>query len=174
MRLAADKEKSLPFVIQRMPRPFTALSPFGRRGYTLVELMLVVLIVAVLSAIAFPTYAAYRKRVDNMKALTDIAAMSTMINLYARDNRANPANLAAIGSGGAVDPWGNPYVYYDVAANGRGHARKDHALNPINSDYDLYSMGPDGQTKPQITQKESLDDLIRANNGNFIGVAADF
>ena len=50
-------------------------------------------------------------------------------------------------------------------AFGRGHARKDHALNPINTDFDLHSMGVDGQTKPQITQRDSLDDIIRAGTG---------
>jgi general secretion pathway protein G len=73
-----------------------------------------------------------------------------------------------------LDPWGQPYRYYNILANGKGHARKDHALNPLNRDFDLYSVGPDGQTKPQITQKDSLDDVIRANDGVFIGVAADF
>ena len=72
------------------------------------------------------------------------------------------------------DPWGIPYVYYNVAANGKGGARKDHALNPINTDFDLYSKGPDKETKPQISHKSSLDDVIRARSGAFIGVAADF
>ena len=59
-------------------------------------------------------------------------------------------------------------------ANGKGGARKDHALNPLNTDYDLYSSGADGQSKPQITQKLSLDDVIRASNGAYVGLASDF
>jgi general secretion pathway protein G len=52
--------------------------------------------------------------------------------------------------------------------------RKDHALNPINSDYDLYSLGKNGVSKKQISQKDSVDDIIRARDGGFIGLAADF
>jgi general secretion pathway protein G len=44
----------------------------------------------------------------------------------------------------------------------------------LNSDYDLYSVGKDGLTKPQITNKDSLDDVIRANDGRFIDLAANF
>jgi general secretion pathway protein G len=73
-----------------------------------------------------------------------------------------------------TDPWGQPYQYYNIAANGKGGARKDKALNPLNSDFDLYSVGPDGLTKSQVSNKDSLDDVIRANNGGFIGNASDF
>jgi general secretion pathway protein G len=52
--------------------------------------------------------------------------------------------------------------------------RKDHKLNPINSDFDLYSMGRNGTSQTQISQKDSLDDIIRANNGGFVGLASDF
>ena len=45
---------------------------------------------------------------------------------------------------------------------------------PLNSDFDLYSMGPDGQTATPLTAKASRDDIVRANNGGFIGVASDY
>ena len=136
--------------------------------------MLVVLLVGVLAAVALPAYGTYQKRIRTSHAVAEIGAMSALVNAYWHEHRGHPPDLAAIGWGGRLDPWGNPYVYYDVEANGRGHARKDHALNPINSDFDLYSMGPDGKSKPQITQKDSVDDIIRASDGRFIGVAADF
>ena len=40
--------------------------------------------------------------------------------------------------------------------------------------HDLYSMGADGQTAKQVNAKVSLDDIIRANNGSFVGLGADF
>ncbi len=43
---------------------------------------------------------------------------------------------------------------------------------PINSDYDLYSKGPDGASQGPLTAKASRDDIIRANNGRFIGPVA--
>jgi hypothetical protein len=59
---------------------------------------------------------------------------------------------------------------------GRSQGRnqpKDKSLHPLNSDYDLYSMGPDGQSQTPLTAKASRDDIIRANNGGFIGVVED-
>ena len=55
-----------------------------------------------------------------------------------------------------------------------GKKRKDKSLHPLNSDYDLYSMGPDGRSVSPLTAKASRDDIIRANNGGFIGVAEDY
>ena len=49
--------------------------------------------------------------------------------------------------------------------------RKDKKLVPLNSDYDLYSMGPDGESKPPLTAKASKDDIVRANDGEFVGLA---
>jgi general secretion pathway protein G len=50
-------------------------------------------------------------------------------------------------------------------------ARKDRFLVPINSTYDLYSMGADGKSVLPLTAKHSHDDIIRANDGTYIGVA---
>ena len=143
-------------------------------GFTLIELMLILGLVAVLLAIALPSYGLYREKARQRQAATEITTMSATIKLRWEDERAYPASLAAAQMAGRLDPWGRPYVYYNVEANGLGGARKDHALNPINTDFDLYSMGPDGVTKKQVTQKDSVDDVIRANNGAFVGVAADF
>ena len=53
-------------------------------------------------------------------------------------------------------------------------ARKDRFLAPINSDYDLYSVGPDGLTRPPLQNKDSRDDIIRAANGSYFGPAESF
>ena len=144
------------------------------RGFTLIELMLVVALIGVLVAVALPFYNGYQKRVRIHQAIVDITAMSAVASNYWNDNRAYPNSLADIGLANKLDPWGNPYVYYNIDANGKGQARKDHALNPLNTDFDLYSSGADGQSKPQITQTLSVDDVIRASNGAFVGLASDF
>lgn len=59
-------------------------------------------------------------------------------------------------------------------AGANGQARKDRNLVPINSDFDLYSMGRDGQSAPPLTAKVSRDDIVRANNGGFVGLASDY
>jgi general secretion pathway protein G len=50
-------------------------------------------------------------------------------------------------------------------------AVKDRNLVPINYDYDLYSVGKDGQTQPPLTVQASWDDVIRANGGGYVGLA---
>jgi general secretion pathway protein G len=85
-----------------------------------------------------------------------------------------PPNLETLGLQ-KDDPWGNPYQYLNMAlAKGNGQKRKDHNLVPLNTDYDLYSMGPDGRSVGPLTASQSRDDIIRANNGDYIGVAADY
>ena len=145
-----------------------------RRGFTLIELMLIVLLIGILTAVAMPFYRGYKERIRIAQAINEIRIMSAAASNYWNDNHGYPSSLADIGQAGKLDPWGNPYVYYNIDANGKGHARKDHALNPLNTDFDLYSSGVDGQSKPQITQKDSVDDVIRASNGAYVGLASGF
>jgi general secretion pathway protein G len=144
------------------------------RGFTLVELMMLVAVIGVLVGIAMPLYQSYRDRVRVRMAGQEIAAMAGVIQRFELERRNLPATLDEIGFAGKLDPWGRPYVYYNVDANGKGGARKDKKLNPLNTDFDLYSVGADGVTKKQISQKDSVDDVIRASNGRFVGLAADF
>ena len=61
-----------------------------------------------------------------------------------------------------------------MGVNGRGSARKDKKLNPLNSDFDLYSVGRDGDSRLPLAVKVSEDDVIRALDGRFVGLARDF
>jgi len=145
------------------------------RGLTVVELTVVLGIIAVLLAIAVPAYQNYRERLRIDQAKQDIAVMAGTIANFRQDARAYPDSLADAGLGGMRDPWGNPYGYLNLGQpNARGLARKDHSLVPINTDFDLYSMGPDGRSAPPLTAQHSRDDIVRANDGAFIGVAADY
>ena len=82
------------------------------------------------------------------------------------------------GSGGGhkTSYWFEPDSAYAAGAgNGSaGKPRKDRFLHPINSDYDLYSMGKDGESVEPLTAKKSHDDVIRANDGSFVGLAVEF
>ena len=79
-----------------------------------------------------------------------------------------PANLGEIGRASFRDPWGNAYRYLNIRDDNPppGRMRKDRFLVPINSDYDLYSMGADGRTTTALTAVISRDDIVRG--------AADF
>ena len=144
------------------------------RGFTIVELLLIVGLVGVLVAIALPSYTGVRDRARTRQSGQEISTMAARIQAYWEERRQYPDALDDVGMAGRTDPWGRPYAYYNIDKNGRGGARKDHALNPLNSDFDLYSNGPDGQTSKQISQKSSVDDVIRAGDGRFVGPAADF
>ncbi len=52
--------------------------------------------------------------------------------------------------------------------------RKDRFLVPLNSDFDLYSKGPDRKSVPPLTAEASRDDIIRANDGGYIGLASEY
>jgi len=136
--------------------------------------MMAVILVGILAAVALPFYKGYKERIRIAQAVSDIAAMATVAANYWNDNHAYPESLSDIGLAAKQDPWGYPYVYYNIDAHGRGHARKDHALNPLNTDFDLYSVGVDGVSKDQIDSKDSRDDVIRASNGAYIGLASKF
>ncbi|HJR69061.1 MAG TPA: prepilin-type cleavage/methylation domain-containing protein, partial [Gammaproteobacteria bacterium] len=73
-----------------------------------------------------------------------------------------------------VDPWGRPYVYRRAADASRAQLRKDGELVPLNTDFDLYSLGPDGVSALALPAAPSRDDVVRAANGAFIGVAANY
>ena len=145
------------------------------RGLTLIEVTLVIGLVAVLATLALSGWNGWRKRIHNSQAQADIIAISAVIDQFFADKESFPASLAAIGRGDMKDPWGNAYVYVDLTtAKGNGKARKDHSLVPLNSDYDLYSKGADGKSASALTAESSKDDILRANNGRFVGLGADY
>jgi general secretion pathway protein G len=145
-------------------------------GFSLLELLIAVAVGAILIAIAVPSYQSYQQRVKIAVAVADITSIMGHIDqYYATQGHTFPPDAATIGVDRMLDPWGNPYVYLSFAGlKGKGQMRKDKNLVPINSNFDLYSMGPDGQSVPPLTAKPSRDDIIMANNGQYVGVAADY
>src|SRR5262245_41214745 len=144
-------------------------------GFTAIEIMLAVVIVGITAAIALPSYASYRERIKVTQAVLDIKEIEFKVQAYRMDHYAFPPTLGEVNMASKVDPWGNPYQYTNLeAAKGNGSARKDKNLVPINSDFDLYSMGKDGASVGPLTAKASRDDIIRAGDGRFVGLASDF
>ena len=144
-------------------------------GFTLLELLIVVAILLTISAIAVPNLMAAIDQARIARAVGDIDAIEDDIAIYQTIYGLLPDNLSQSGDGNLLDPWGNPYQYLNHSTmKGNGQARKDHFLVPLNSDYDLYSMGKDGVSSPPITAKHSQDDVIRASNGSYVGLAENF
>lgn len=142
-------------------------------GLTLVELAVAVALVGALAAVAMPTYRAQVEKGRIGVAVRDIGEISIGLERYFSEKGAYPASLNAAGLDKA-DPWGNAYAYLNMVGAKVGQVRKDKSLHPLNTDYDLYSMGPDGKSVSPLTASPSRDDIIRANNGGFIGKAADY
>jgi general secretion pathway protein G len=145
------------------------------RGFTLIELMLGVAILGILIAIAVPAYQSYQDRVRMFKAVADIKSIEALVLTYKAEERSLPANLGQVGAAGMRDPWGNPYQYMNLEdINGNGKARKNKNLVPINSDFDLWSNGKDGASQSPLTAQVSRDDIVRANDGRFVGLASEY
>jgi general secretion pathway protein G len=144
-------------------------------AFTLIEVMIVLAVIGALAAIAIPNYRDYRERANILKAINDISGIARLLGIYYNDNRTYPTSLSALGITLPTDPWGNAYQYLAIdvtPAPNTGQKRKDKNLNPLNSDFDLYSMGPDGHTQKQLTAAKARDDIVRADNGRFIDVAS--
>ena len=148
----------------------------GSTGFTIVELLIGMAIVATLSAIAVPVVTTHVNNARNTTATSHIRSMEKDITSYLIENDTYPSSLADIGRAGLDDPWGNPYQYQRItgAPGEQGKLRKDRFLVPVNTDYDLYSMGNDGDSKAPFTAKASRDDIVRANNGGYVGIAEGF
>jgi general secretion pathway protein G len=145
------------------------------RGFTLVELLIVVAVFLTICAIAIPNLMAAMDLARIARAVSEIHTLENEITLYLTINGTLPDDLSQVGFGNYNDPWGKPYQYLNHSTmKGNGHARKDRFLVPLNSDYDLYSMGKDGQSVSPITAKSSQDDIIRASNGSYDGLASQF
>jgi general secretion pathway protein G len=141
-------------------------------GFTIVELIIVLAILGVLTAIAVPAYVGHQTEAKIGTATSDIAAIAMKLNVYIGDNGTGPTTLAEIHCDNYLDPWGHPYKYFNLkTATGKGQMRKDRFMVPINTYFDLYSMGPDGQSVSPITAPVSKDDVIYAHDGEYIGPA---
>jgi len=130
-----------------MTRP----SPRWQRGFTLIEIMVVVVILGLLAAVVVTQTVGKIDDARITKAKQDIRELETALTLYRLDNFRYPTTEQGLDAlvhrpadpalvhwkeGGYVkrmskDPWDRPYVYESPGAHG---------------DFDLYSLGADGQT----------------------------
>lgn len=154
------------------------ISKTRQSAFTLVEMMIAIFIVALVTAIAMPSYTRYMNKLKTSQVTQFMLHTSFALERYYSDHASYPATLTEAGVNQPVlDPWGNPYRYLAIDIKpppNTGHVRRDKNMNPINSDYDLYSAGPDGRTQTQLMAHFARDDIVRAGNGGYMGKAEDF
>ena len=138
---------------RRAPSVWNPASPHPARqsGFTLIEIMVVVIIIGLLAAVVVPQFLGRVDDARRAKAKQDIQAMQTALTMFKLDNYVYPTTdlgLQALvqkpdspliknwRSGGYLqslnkDPWGNAYLYEVPGKHG--------------NEFDLYSLGADGQ-----------------------------
>lgn len=111
----------------------------GEQGFTLVELMVVIVIIGLLATVVVINVMPASDRAAITKAQADIAVLEQGVEMYRLTHLRYPGNdegLQALVTGGQIrslpaDPWGNAYVYRNPGADGRPFA--------------IFSYGADGQ-----------------------------
>jgi general secretion pathway protein G len=132
-------------------------------------------VIVTISAIAVPNLLAAIDSARVARAVGDIRALEDGISLYQVVNGGLPDDLSQVGYAGMLDPWRNPYQYLNrTDMRGNGQLRQDRFAVSLNTDYELYSMGKDGASSVPIAAQNSQDDVIRAGNGSYLGLAKLF
>jgi prepilin-type N-terminal cleavage/methylation domain-containing protein len=137
------------------------------KGFSLVELITVLGILTALTAMVIPTYNNYINKTKKARAMSEIRTLATEISAYSLDHNGSnpPANdLTPIGRNGFLDPWKRPYQYLTTPA------LEDPYGLMLNKDFDIYSMGIDGAGTPADGDPGNKDDIVRSNDGAFVGL----
>ncbi|OPX34948.1 MAG: type II secretion system protein GspG [Desulfobacteraceae bacterium 4484_190.2] len=138
------------------------LGPMNQRGFTLIELMVVIVILGILAGLIIPRIMGRPEEARRMKARVQIESIETALKLYKLDNGSYPSTeqgLEALVEAPSVgqlprawrdggylekgrvpkDPWDNEFIY----------------LSPgVNSDFDLISYGADGEPGGEGNDKD--------------------
>ncbi len=120
------------------------------RGFTLVELLLVLVILAVLAAVVVPKFTKRSEQARIAAATTDIANLGVALDSFEVDVGRYPTNdeglRALMELPGNAKDWKGPYLKRSLGNDPWGHPYIYKAPGSHNaSGYDLYSYGPDGQ-----------------------------
>jgi general secretion pathway protein G len=104
-----------------------------QKGFTLVELMVVIIILAVLTGIAIPSYLALRNRAREQATRTEMQNIATALEIYNADIGYYPAGTADL----------SPDYMTNVPTNDAWGADYDYVVGESDSTYTLTSSGGD-------------------------------
>jgi general secretion pathway protein G len=149
----------------------------------MVELIVVIGMVGLLATIGVGVYSHFIDKAKNTRAIAEIRMLEKEILDFWHSNDRLPDTLGELDRAAMLDPWKTPYEYinFDTVPDleekrrtkgnmGKGKGKGD----PLNSDYDLFSKGKDRTSAPVLTDDTSKDDIIRANDGSYTGLASEY
>ena len=137
-----------------------------QQGFTLLEIMVVIVILGMLAAMVVPNIMGNKEKADQQKAVSDIVSLENMLDMYKLDNSKYPTTEQGLEAlvtkpsaspeprnyrdGGYIkrlpqDPWGNDYLMMSPGEHGK---------------VDVFTAGPDGQAGTE-------DDIGNWNLQNF-------
>jgi len=148
-----------------------------QQGFTLVEFSIAILVAALIIGTATPAYIYLVDKARTNKTIDEIKSMQRDINRFERKGNKYPDSLLEIYPEQPMDPWGNLYQYLNIKNASNPNAinpRTDKNFKKLNIDYDLFSTGADSLSLSPIAASESLDDIVRGDNGDFVGPVRDF
>ena len=116
---------------------FSRPSAGRRRGFTLIEMLVVILILAILAALIIPRLIGRTSDAKIAKAKSDIATVSSLLQQYRLDNDKYPTTEEGLNAlrvrPSSARNWKGPYTTKDIP------------MDPWGNSYVYQSPGPDGQ-----------------------------
>ena len=121
----------------------------GIQGFTLIELMLVLVILATLAAIVLPKFSGNTKRAKIASAQTQISTLETALDAFEIDTGRYPTTAEGLGALTKqptmdAEDWTGPYLRKNVKDDPWGQEYQYRCPGTYNTEgYDVYSTGPD-------------------------------